>query len=166
MDYSLEPAVSPVKTLEVPIPPTPENHVLQAHAPPRLDGFMLRSHLWRLIRWARDTHGSQVTEDLDWIHLRERTRTGDEKNALHRELRSTIHVQNDANIWLDLRPYMNRSPFVVQTHTSLHQIYRLFRSLGLRHLCVVDEHTSYECVGILTRTDLTFKSNKHKFYKD
>jgi CBS domain-containing protein len=36
--------------------------------------------------------------------------------------------------------------------TSLQRSYRMFRTLGLRHLCVVNRR--HEVLGILTRADL------------
>ena len=37
---------------------------------------------------------------------------------------------------LDLRPFMQRNPFVVAADASLSRAYRLFRTMGLRHLFV------------------------------
>ena len=37
---------------------------------------------------------------------------------------------------MDLRPFMQRNPFVVQADASLSRAYRLFRTMGLRHLFV------------------------------
>ena len=37
---------------------------------------------------------------------------------------------------LDLRPFMQRNPFVVHADASLSRAYRLFRTMGLRHLYV------------------------------
>eukprot|EP01059_Diplonema_ambulator_P031154 TRINITY_DN5651_c0_g1_i2.p1 TRINITY_DN5651_c0_g1~~TRINITY_DN5651_c0_g1_i2.p1 ORF type:complete len:811 (+),score=105.75 TRINITY_DN5651_c0_g1_i2:120-2552(+) len=52
---------------------------------------------------------------------------------------------------IDLTPYINRSPFTVQTGFSLDLTYDLFTSLGLRHLVVVRRD---KCMGIITRKDL------------
>jgi chloride channel 7 len=41
---------------------------------------------------------------------------------------------------VDLTPYMNTSTFVVPDSFSLERAYLLFRTMGLRHLVVVDEH--------------------------
>jgi chloride channel 7 len=38
---------------------------------------------------------------------------------------------------MDLGPYLNPSYYVVQEDTSLSKVYTLFRTLGLRHLCVI-----------------------------
>lgn len=49
-------------------------------------------------------------------------------------------------------PYANQSAVSIQSKFSLHRTYIIFRSLGLRHLTVVDEHN--HVVGIITRKDL------------
>ena len=56
------------------------------------------------------------------------------------------------DIWLDLRPFVNSSAMSVHTRFSLHRTYNIFRSLGLRHLVVVDD--DYKVAGIITRKDL------------
>ncbi|XP_057341754.1 H(+)/Cl(-) exchange transporter 7 [Microplitis mediator] len=53
---------------------------------------------------------------------------------------------------IDLRPFMNPSPYTLQHSTTLPRAFRLFRGLGLRHLPVVnDEH---EVIGMITRKDV------------
>eukprot|EP00977_Amphora_coffeiformis_P010919 scaffold2581_cov143-Amphora_coffeaeformis.AAC.1 len=68
----------------------------------------------------------------------------------------TIHDvemrESDRNCWLDLRPYANTAPYTVNETASIQRTYRLFRTLGLRFLCVVN-HTN-QVVGIITRKDL------------
>eukprot|EP00057_Strongylocentrotus_purpuratus_P024058 XP_011678532.1 PREDICTED: H(+)/Cl(-) exchange transporter 7 [Strongylocentrotus purpuratus] len=53
---------------------------------------------------------------------------------------------------IDLRPFMNPSPYSVRKDTSLPRIFRLFRALGLRHVIVTDD--SNRVVGMVTRKDL------------
>lgn len=53
---------------------------------------------------------------------------------------------------VDLRPYANRSAFVVPGHMTLRRAYALFRSMGLRHMPVVSQHGCVD--GMLTRKDL------------
>ena len=55
-------------------------------------------------------------------------------------------------IWLDLRPFVNSSAISVHSRFSLHRTYNIFRSLGLRHLVVVDDNN--KVAGIITRKDL------------
>lgn len=54
--------------------------------------------------------------------------------------------------WIDLRPYCDTAPFFVSEATTVPRAYRLFRSLGLRHLLVVTKKG--ELVGVVTRHDL------------
>lgn len=53
---------------------------------------------------------------------------------------------------LDLSPYLNRSAPRVPHTCSVSRAYDMFRSLGLRHICVVDECN--RVVGIVTRKEL------------
>ena len=52
-------------------------------------------------------------------------------------------------MWLDLRPYMQRTPFVVQGNASLARAYRLFRTMGLHHLFVGTPKP--QVIGVITR---------------
>ena len=61
---------------------------------------------------------------------------------------------------LDLAPIMVRSPHVVYDDCPVSRAYRLFVTMGLRHLVVVD-HRDNGVVGILTRKDLVACSH-HK----
>ncbi|PRP79813.1 hypothetical protein PROFUN_12485 [Planoprotostelium fungivorum] len=60
--------------------------------------------------------------------------------------------------WMDLEPYINLHPYTVHSDTSFGRVFRLFRSMGLRHLCVVDE--ANHVVGIITRKDLAYLDRK------
>ena len=53
---------------------------------------------------------------------------------------------------LDLRPYMNLSPYSLTENSNLPRIFRLFRGLGLRHIVIVDMHN--RVTGIVTRIDI------------
>ncbi|XP_017769929.1 PREDICTED: H(+)/Cl(-) exchange transporter 7 [Nicrophorus vespilloides] len=53
---------------------------------------------------------------------------------------------------VDLRPYMNPSPYTVLHSASLPRMFRLFRALGLRHLPIVNDRN--EVIGMVTRKDL------------
>ncbi|XP_064641031.1 chloride channel protein C-like isoform X2 [Lineus longissimus] len=56
------------------------------------------------------------------------------------------------NIYLDMGPFINQSAVTIPEKFSLHRTYILFRTMGLRHLTVVDDHN--RIVGIITRKDL------------
>ncbi|EFN52659.1 hypothetical protein CHLNCDRAFT_138594 [Chlorella variabilis] len=53
---------------------------------------------------------------------------------------------------LDLRPFMQRAPFVVNEDASLGRGYRLFRTMGLRHMFVGPPHPLVS--GMVTRKDI------------
>ena len=63
-----------------------------------------------------------------------------------------VSEEDQATCSVDLRPYINAGPYIVHHNTSLQRLYRLFRGMGLRHLCVVDFHN--RVVGMITRNDL------------
>jgi len=53
---------------------------------------------------------------------------------------------------LDVTPYMNQSQLVVTDNFSYPEVYKLFQTLGLRHIPVVDHH--FRVKGMITRHDL------------
>ena len=53
---------------------------------------------------------------------------------------------------MDLGPYVNTSALSVHTSFSVQRTYILFRTLGLRHLVVVDDLN--RVVGMVTRKNL------------
>uniref|UniRef100_A0A2K5CF22 Chloride channel protein n=1 Tax=Aotus nancymaae TaxID=37293 RepID=A0A2K5CF22_AOTNA len=56
---------------------------------------------------------------------------------------------------VDVTPYMNPSPFTISPNTHVSQVFNLFRTMGLRHLPVVN--AVGEIVGIITRHNLTYE---------
>ncbi|XP_008413138.1 chloride transport protein 6 isoform X2 [Poecilia reticulata] len=54
---------------------------------------------------------------------------------------------------VDVTPYMNSCPYAVSPNTRISQVFNLFRTMGLRHLPVVN--AVGEIVGIITRHNLT-----------
>ncbi|KAI2661260.1 Chloride transport protein 6 [Labeo rohita] len=54
---------------------------------------------------------------------------------------------------VDVTPYMNPCPYTVSPNTRVSQVFNLFRTMGLRHLPVVN--AVGEIVGIITRHNLT-----------
>ncbi|XP_077949293.1 H(+)/Cl(-) exchange transporter 6 isoform X2 [Gasterosteus aculeatus] len=54
---------------------------------------------------------------------------------------------------VDVAPYMNPCPYTVSPNTHISQVFNLFRTMGLRHLPVVN--AVGEIVGIITRHNLT-----------
>lgn len=60
--------------------------------------------------------------------------------------------EEDRALWVDLTPYMNQTPYLIQEEAPFVRAYRLFRSGGLRHLVVVNRHNNVR--GIVTRWEL------------
>lgn len=70
-------------------------------------------------------------------------------------------TEEEKRYTIDLRPFMNPSPYTVQHSASLPRVFRLFRALGLRHLAVVND--TNEVTGIVTRKDLArFRVWRHR----
>jgi len=59
---------------------------------------------------------------------------------------------NDRNKYINLTPYMNLTPYLIQKNATVDRVFRLFRTMGLRHLPVVNEFGAV--VGMITRRDL------------
>ena len=59
---------------------------------------------------------------------------------------------NDEAMWVDLRPYLTPEPPIALKSMSVSRIFRMFRSLGVRHLCVVEDRP--HLVGIISRKDV------------
>ena len=57
----------------------------------------------------------------------------------------------DRDYLLDLRPYVDASAYTIRETASVQRAYRMFRTLGLRHLCVTDKRNNI--LGIVTRAD-------------
>jgi len=54
---------------------------------------------------------------------------------------------------LDLRPYVDRGAHTVRHSASVERTYKLFRTMGLHHVSVVDAHS--RLLGVVRREDLT-----------
>ncbi|KAG5883579.1 hypothetical protein JTB14_016719 [Gonioctena quinquepunctata] len=69
--------------------------------------------------------------------------------------------EQEKSYFIDLRPFMNPSPYTVLHSSSLPRMFRLFRALGLRHLPIVND--SNEVIGMVTRKDLArYRVWKHR----
>lgn len=70
------------------------------------------------------------------------------------ELRSALHgSKNDpGSRYVKLLDWADRSPITVYSHATVARAYDIFRKLGMRHMCVVDN--SGKLAGLLTRKNL------------
>ncbi|KAL1561833.1 chloride channel protein CLC-d-like isoform X3 [Salvia divinorum] len=70
-----------------------------------------------------------------------------------------IHLTpDDLEMYIDLAPFLNSSPYVVPEDMSLTKVYTLFRQLGLRHLLVVPRAS--RVIGMISRRDLLIEDNE------
>ncbi|KAL3641995.1 hypothetical protein CASFOL_012810 [Castilleja foliolosa] len=70
-----------------------------------------------------------------------------------------IHLTpDDLEMYIDLAPFLNPSPYVVPEDMSLTKVYNLFRQLGLRHILVVPRAS--RVVGMISRKDLLIEDNE------
>jgi chloride channel 7 len=110
----------------------------------RFVGIVLRSQLLTLLRnrcFKRDTGIMLARKEL---FDRDYPRAPDVEH--------TPVSDADMMEWIDLAPYINL-PYTIRDRSPLARVFRLFRTMGLRHLVVVDVG---QCVvGIITRKDLT-----------
>ncbi|XP_022762057.1 chloride channel protein CLC-d-like isoform X5 [Durio zibethinus] len=64
-----------------------------------------------------------------------------------------IHLSSDdLEMYIDLAPFLNPSPYIVPEDMSLTKVYNIFRQLGLRHIFVVPRAS--RVIGVITRKDL------------
>ncbi|XP_013382838.1 H(+)/Cl(-) exchange transporter 7-like [Lingula anatina] len=112
----------------------------------KLIGFMLRSQLTYLLREKGLSFSNGVATPKPFS-------LQDFMDAKSRNLPvESMLTDEERECVLDLKPFMNPSPFSVAEIASLPKVFTLFRGLGLRHLIVVNDDN--EVKGIITRKDL------------
>ncbi|KAF3617177.1 Chloride channel protein CLC-b [Capsicum annuum] len=120
---------------------------------PELCGLVLRSHVLVLLNGKKFTKqrvlsGSNI---LRRFHAFDFAKPGSGKGLKFEDL---VITQEEMEMYVDLHPITNTSPYTVVETMSLAKAAILFRQLGLRHLCVVPKKTGRAPIaGILTRHD-------------
>jgi chloride channel 7 len=119
-------------------------------------GLVLRSHLLVLLK------KKQFIESREWGHNNlphvhgclssaEFAKPGSGKGVKIHDIHLDI---GEEEMFLDLHPITNTSPYTVVETMSLAKAYILFRQLGLRHLCVMPKSSEGQPIlGLLTRHD-------------
>jgi len=59
---------------------------------------------------------------------------------------------------------MDTAPFTINGSASLQRCYRLFRTMGLRHLVVLDN--DHRVIGIVTRKDINEFRLEHHWFQE
>ncbi|KAL2513758.1 Chloride channel protein CLC-c [Forsythia ovata] len=120
---------------------------------PELCGLVLRSHLLVLLK-AKFFANNQVLsgpEFLRMFHAFDFAKPGSGKGLRVEDLDIN---DDEMEMYVDLHPVTNTSPYTVVETMSLAKAAVLFRKLGLRHLCVIPKTPRrFPIVGILTRHD-------------
>ncbi|KAI8462301.1 MAG: voltage gated chloride channel-domain-containing protein, partial [Monoraphidium minutum] len=116
------------------------------------------------LRWARGRTTGVARQELSWQELNRKMMDPVQAGAPRALEAQMVALRRPSLDWqaplapalveaeVDLTPYVNTSAFRVQDSLSLERAYILFRSMGLRHLVVVDEHNHVQ--GIVTRKDV------------
>lgn len=120
---------------------------------PELCGLVLRSHLLVLLKGKKFTKQRVLsgTEILRSFEAFDFAKAGSGKGV---KLEDLDLKEEEMEMYVDLHPITNKSPYTVVETMSLAKAAVLFRELGLRHLCVVPKTASRPpVVGILTRHD-------------
>ncbi|XP_014509989.1 chloride channel protein CLC-b [Vigna radiata var. radiata] len=118
-----------------------------------LHGIILRAHLIQVLKkkWflkeKRRTEEWEVREKFTWVELAER-----EGN-----IEDVAVTKEEMEMFVDLHPLTNTTPFTVLESMSVAKAMVLFRQVGLRHMLVVPKYQASgvsPVIGILTRQDL------------
>ncbi|KAK3021590.1 hypothetical protein RJ639_046297, partial [Escallonia herrerae] len=124
-------------------------------------GLVLRSHLLVLLQSKADFQHSPLPSDLRGRSLPIRHSLSEfVKPASSKGISiDDIHLSSDdLEMYIDLAPFVNPSPYVVPEDMSLTKVYNLFRQLGLRHVLVVPRAS--RVIGMITRKDLLIEDNE------
>lgn len=94
-------------------------------------------------------HTGQLTQmDYDQLNIDRLSNP----QLVEQTLQQYAHNVTYKDTTLNLRPYVNQSAMAVRKNFSLQRTYNLMRSMGIRHVTVVDERNRVS--GIITRKDL------------
>ncbi|CAN1321668.1 Chloride channel protein CLC-a [Linum perenne] len=118
-----------------------------------LHGLILRAHLVKALKkkWfmreKRRRAEWEVRERFTWVDLIER-------QVDFEEVMTMVSIE-EMDMYVDLHPFINSTPFTVIESMSVAKAMVLFRQVGLRHLLVLPKYQAPgSVVGILTRQDL------------
>ncbi|ONK77356.1 uncharacterized protein A4U43_C02F5680 [Asparagus officinalis] len=121
---------------------------------PELCGLVLRSHLLVLLKgrnFTKERVATGASNVLERFGAFDFAKAGSGKGVKLEDLEID---EDEMEMFVDLHPITNTSPYTVVETMSLAKAAVLFRALGLRHLCVVPKTPGRPpIVGILTRHD-------------
>ncbi|XP_063981533.1 H(+)/Cl(-) exchange transporter 7 [Diachasmimorpha longicaudata] len=133
-------------------PPSTDQH--EVHCYGRFRGLILRSQLIVLLK-------NKVFNECDTWESHLSLKMFRNEYPRYPEIDQIAVTEMEKTYFIDLRPFMNPSPYTLQHSTTLPRAFRLFRGLGLRHLPVVND--THEVVGMITRKDVArYRIWKHR----
>ncbi|XP_026438289.1 chloride channel protein CLC-d-like isoform X1 [Papaver somniferum] len=124
-------------------------------------GLILRSHLLVLLQSKLDFQHSPMPCDLAGGSIPIRHNLGEFVKPVSSKglsIRDIHLTSDDLEMYIDLAPFLNPSPYVVPEDMSLTKVYNLFRQLGLRHIFVVPRAS--RVIGLITRKDLLIEEHE------
>jgi chloride channel 7 len=107
----------------------------------KLHGVILRAHLIKVLKkkWflkeKRRTEEWEVREKFSWVELAEREGNIEDVGV----------TKDEMEMFVDLHPLINTTPFTVLESMSVAKARILFRHVGLRHMLVVPK---YQATGV------------------
>ncbi|XP_026317798.1 H(+)/Cl(-) exchange transporter 7 [Hyposmocoma kahamanoa] len=114
----------------------------------RLRGLILRSQLIVLLQKKLYNENANTT----WSNIKVDMNMFREGYPRYPSIDQLQILDWEKTCMIDLRPFMNPSPYTLPHRASLPRLFRLFRALGLRHLPIVNDVN--EVVGMVTRKDI------------
>ncbi|XP_023006123.1 chloride channel protein CLC-d isoform X2 [Cucurbita maxima] len=126
----------------------------------RVIGLMLRSYLLGLLQSKVDFQHSPLPSDPRGSMPTRHNFSEFVKPASSKGISiDDINLSSeDLEMYIDLLPFLNPSPYIVPEDMSLTKVYNLFRQLGLRHAFVVPRPANV--VGLITRKDLLIEDSE------
>lgn len=115
-------------------------------------GIMLRYHLFLLLKTRRAFQDDNGPSDVSRNPQYDATEFEKPVSFLAPKVEE-IHVdERSINHYIDLKPYLNPHPYVIQQSSSLGKAHSMLRTLGLRHIAVIPN--ARRVVGIISRKDI------------
>ncbi|XP_071784612.1 chloride channel protein C-like isoform X1 [Asterias amurensis] len=110
--------------------------------------LLINDHLFEPVNFVREDEPEVSPLDYQTVKAEKPGSQSASEELLHKYCEEPQYQ----DLYINLVPYINVSAPAVPEYFSLHRTYILFRTLGLRHLTVVDSRNTV--VGIITRKDL------------
>eukprot|EP00250_Pteridium_aquilinum_P011550 c20146_g1_i1 orf=525-2813(-) len=125
-------------------------------------GLILRSYLLVLLQSKTDFQFSDSHGDIRGQFTSSHKMTDFVKPVSSKGLsiQDICLTREEMELYIDLQPFVNPSPYIVPEDMSLTKVYNLFRQLGLRHVLVVPRPS--QVVGVITRKDLLSEPSEDK----